>query len=142
MMQRTQTNKLKPTPANDKDGLKFFYDYIMKLGLDESSEEYIDEVSLFVGASFETTSESLAGTLLLLGMNPDKQDILYSELSSVMSSPDDYVSEEILDNLPYLGLVIKESLRLLPAAIASCLMKLLKSPLNDDYLYCRHSAEL
>lgn len=111
-------DELKLTDDNENGGLKYFYDYITKSGIiDLDSERYLDSLLLMNGASFETTSETLAAILLLLGMNADKQDILYEELKSVVGSESNHMSEENLEKLPYLALVIKESLRMLPVAL-------------------------
>lgn len=99
------------------EGLKFYYDYITRTDLDPKSIEYLESTLVFVGASYETTADVLANTLLLLAMNPDKQDILVSEIKSVLTSEDDFVTEEQCEQMPYLGLVMKEGLRLLPAAV-------------------------
>lgn len=108
-------DRLKPTEENnnneDTDGLKFYHDYISKTDLDPKSLEFLESTLVFTGASYETTADVLANTLLLLAMNPDKQEILYNEIKSVLSSPDDYVTEEQIELMPYLGLVIKEGLR-------------------------------
>jgi cytochrome P450 len=113
-------NDLKLTDDNERDGMKFFYDYMSKTGFSLKSDWYLESLLVLDAASFETTSETLSAILLLLGMNPNKQEILYNELKSVLSSENDHVTEKDIDNLPYLGLVIKESLRMLPVALVSC----------------------
>lgn len=70
-----------------------------------------------MGASAETTSSSLSNMLHLLAMNPDAQNKLYEELRSVLKSSTDNVAEEEMSKMPYLDLVIKECLRLLPVAV-------------------------
>jgi cytochrome P450 len=118
-------DRLKPTEENnnnedsDIEGLKFYHDYISKTDLDPKSLEFLESTLVFTGASYETTADVLANTLLLLAMNPDKQEILFNEIKSVLDSPDDCVSEEQIELMPYLGLTIKEGLRMLPAAVVS-----------------------
>lgn len=68
----------------------------------------------FIGASVDTTSSTLVNTLLLLAMHPDIQQRLYDEVSSVISSSNDRVTEAEAAQMPYLEKVIKEVLRLLP----------------------------
>lgn len=115
-----QLDKIKITDDSEKDGMKFYYDYISKTEFDQKdSERFIDSISMVVGASFVTTSDALSGTLLLLAMNPEKQEMLYNELRTVLGSADDFVTEEKCNQMPYLGLVLKESLRLFPAAVVS-----------------------
>lgn len=99
------------------EGLKFFKDYAKKLDLDPKSIEYLEGILVFVGASYETTADVLANTLLLLAMNPDKQDILVDEIKAVLNNDGEFVTEEQSEQMPYLDLVIKEGLRLLPAAV-------------------------
>lgn len=94
-----------------------------------------DEVVTFRGAGFETTGKVgfhienkqrevnlfpqkvIPGTLLLLAMNPQAQDKLVVEIFSVFSSDDDEVDEENINKMICLNLVLKESLRLIPAAL-------------------------
>lgn len=113
-------DKLKLTDDKERDGLKFYYDYVSKTEFDSTeSDRFIDSISMVMGASFVTTSDALAGTLLLLAENPEIQERLYNELKSVLSSADDYVTEEECEKMPLLGLVLKEALRLFPAGVVS-----------------------
>lgn len=76
--------------------------------------EYQETTSLFMGAAYETTAGTISAALLLLGINPEKQENLFNEVSSVLSSYQDEVTSEKINQMPYLDLVIKETLRLLP----------------------------
>lgn len=58
----------------------------------------------------ETTATSLCWTLFTLSLDPVAQDKLRSELSASSESP----TAEQLDALPYLDMVVKETLRLHP----------------------------
>lgn len=107
------------TGDSELEGLKFYADYISKTDMDPKSLEFLESTLVFVGASYETTADVLANTLLLLAMNPEKQLILYNEIKSVLHSSDDYVTEDQIELMPYLSLVIKEGLRMLPAAVVS-----------------------
>ncbi|KLT45743.1 putative cytochrome P450 [Cutaneotrichosporon oleaginosum] len=77
--------------------------------LDDTEMAY--QVSTFILAGSETTSNSLTWTLYRLAMNPDVQQRLREELDTLAS---DEPSLEQLNTLPYLENVIHESLRLDP----------------------------
>ncbi|KAI9295337.1 cytochrome P450 [Neoconidiobolus thromboides FSU 785] len=67
---------------------------------------------LFV-AGHDTTSMSLSGLLYHLAIYPEIQDKVRKEIQSNIKDINN-ISEEELKNLPYLEMVIKENLRLLP----------------------------
>jgi cytochrome P450 len=77
---------------------------------------------LFLGAAYETTAGTILAIFFLLSLNPDKQENLYNEISSILTSSDDEVTEKMMNEMHYLDLVIKESLRLLPVAVFSARM--------------------
>lgn len=56
----------------------------------------------------------MASTLLMLAMHQDIQDKVMDEIRDVFDSVHQEVDNEILNKLPYLDLVIKESMRLFP----------------------------
>ena len=60
----------------------------------------------------DTTSHTVIFILYLLANNPDVQDRLYGEMSSITSS------SEVLNHI-YLKAVIKEAMRMLPVAPAN-----------------------
>lgn len=78
---------------------------------------YSETIALFLGASFETTAGAIVNILVLLGMNPDAQDKVFEEISTIVQSEDEEITEEMLNQMKYLDLVIKETLRLIPNAI-------------------------
>lgn len=79
-----------------------------------SYEEFFDSTAFFLAASSDTTTSSLAHILFLLAMNQNAQNKLYDELKSVLKTCNDHVCNDKMSQMPYLDLVIKESLRLLP----------------------------
>lgn len=100
----------------DFNGTSYFgcmKDHLIKMDL----EEFIESFNMFIGASFETTSFTISSALFLLASNPDKQDKLYKEISSILTTHEDDVTEEMIIKLKYLELVIKETLRLFPAGV-------------------------
>jgi cytochrome P450 len=99
--------------AKNIDGITYFT--CMKNHLDRMEyDEYSESLALFLGAAYETTSGTILAILYLLSLNPDKQETLYNEISSILTSSDDEVTENMMNKMHYLDLVIKESLRLLP----------------------------
>lgn len=79
-----------------------------------SDQEILGHVSVFFAAGHETTAHGLSWTLLLLACFPRVADKVQEELSRVLG--DEEPSFERLDELVYLGWVIKESLRLFTPA--------------------------
>jgi cytochrome P450 family 313 len=114
-----QLQKLDKMQCNEDghEGLKFYHDYFSEIYGNQKSMEYLDSTIMFAGASNQTTADVISNTLLLLAMNPEKQDILVNELKSTLSSENDNVNEEQIAQMSYLDLVIKESLRMLPAVV-------------------------
>jgi cytochrome P450 len=107
--------------AKNIDGITYFT--CMKNHLDKMEyEEYSESLALFLGAAYETTAGTILAIFFLLSLNPDKQENLYNEISSILTSSDDEVTEKMMNEMHYLDLVIKESLRLLPVAVFSARM--------------------
>lgn len=63
-----------------------------------------------------STALSMSSVLLMLAIHQDIQDKVVDELNSVFPSWDDEVDTEIINNLKYLDLVIRECMRLFPIA--------------------------
>jgi|CZKU01.1.fsa_nt_gi cytochrome P450 len=73
-----------------------------------------DEVMTMVIAGHETTANSLAWALFLLSQNPAADARLGAELSAVLGGRLPTLDD--LPNLPYVGCVVSEALRLYPPA--------------------------
>ncbi len=82
-------------------------------GLDD--KEVRDQVLIFLLAGHETTATSLTFTLHLLGQHPQIQENLRTEVDRVLQGRTDPSLEDIM-NLRYTTMVIKEAMRLYPAA--------------------------
>lgn len=80
-----------------------------------SNDEIISQALIFLIAGYETTASSLAFACHVLATNPDVQKKLIQEIDSKCPSEDDLNYETII-NLPYLDMVISETLRLYPPA--------------------------
>ncbi len=82
-------------------------------GLDD--KEVRDQVLIFLLAGHETTATSLTFTLHLLGQNPEIQSYLHTEVDRVLQGRTEPTLEDVMA-LRYTTMVIKEAMRLYPAA--------------------------
>jgi len=85
-------------------------------GLEElDAEQLAREANLFLFAGHDTTSATLSWAWAMLGSHPEVQQRAYEEVAQV---PSEALVAELADprTLPYLGAVIKETLRLYPPA--------------------------
>ncbi|XP_026666507.1 probable cytochrome P450 301a1, mitochondrial isoform X2 [Ceratina calcarata] len=73
----------------------------------------------------DTTSSAVASTLYQLALHPDKQDLVYEEVCSVIPSEQMQLEGRHLDKLKYLKSCIKETLRMYPVVIGNgrCMTK-------------------
>lgn len=76
--------------------------------------ELRDQVLIFLLAGHETTATSLAFSLHLLARHPEQQARAREEISRVLGDRPPEAAD--LDRLPYLTQVLKEAMRLYPAA--------------------------
>ncbi|XP_031620366.1 probable cytochrome P450 49a1 [Contarinia nasturtii] len=67
----------------------------------------------------DTTSVAATSTIYQLSQNPDKQEILYKELKSIMPDVRAPVDTKTLEQMPFLRACIKETLRLYPVVIGN-----------------------
>ena len=81
-----------------------------------SDKQLRDEAMTLIFAGHETTAHALTWTWYLLAKNPDKVAMMREELGRVLNGRSPEVED--LPNLPYLEMVVKESLRLLPSVWA------------------------
>lgn len=79
-----------------------------------SDDELIGQMNTLFVAGHETTATTLAWTLLLLARHPSVLDAVTSEIDEVLG--DREPGPSVLDAMPVLDAVVKESLRLLPSA--------------------------
>ncbi|WP_374776338.1 cytochrome P450 [Streptomyces sp. NBC_01310] len=76
--------------------------------------ELRDQILIFLLAGHETTATSLCFALHLLARHPEQQDRAREEISRVLGDRTPEAAD--LDRLPYLTQVLKEAMRLYPAA--------------------------
>jgi cytochrome P450 len=81
-----------------------------------SDKQLRDEAMTLIFAGHETTAHALTWTWYLLAKNPDKVAKMREELARVLQGRNAEVKD--LPELPYLEMVVKESLRLLPSVWA------------------------
>jgi cytochrome P450 len=101
--------------------------------------ELRDQVLIFLLAGHETTATSLAFALHLLGLHPEQQERARAEALAVLG--DRPPRAEDLAALPYLTAVLKEAMRLYPAAavigrraVADCEIDGVRIPAGADVL--------
>jgi cytochrome P450 len=80
-----------------------------------SDDEVREQILIFLLAGHETTSMSLTFAFHLLGRHPDVQNKVRDEVKQVLGDRSPTASELISD-LPYTTAVLKEAMRLYPAA--------------------------
>ena len=78
-----------------------------------SDKQLRDEAMTLIFAGHETTAHALTWTWYLLAKNPGKAATMRDELGRILGGRRPEVDD--LPNLPYLEMVVKESLRLLPS---------------------------
>ncbi|XP_054086742.1 probable cytochrome P450 313a4 [Zeugodacus cucurbitae] len=80
-----------------------------------SHHDLIGEANTIVSAAFETSANGILSTLLMLAMHPPVQQRLFEEIINMFPDKNFYMDYENITNLPYLDMVVHETLRLMPA---------------------------
>ncbi|KAJ8715376.1 hypothetical protein PYW07_009858 [Mythimna separata] len=95
---------------------KAFLDLLLELSKNGvlTDKEIREEMDTIIAAGYETTSNQLTYTLLLLGAHPEVQEKLYRELLEVLG-PDRDVEKDDVTKLVYTNAVLMESLRMFPS---------------------------
>uniref|UniRef100_A0A8D9AC24 Cytochrome P450 4g15 n=1 Tax=Cacopsylla melanoneura TaxID=428564 RepID=A0A8D9AC24_9HEMI len=104
---------------NIESSFKSFAELMMESAdYNKSDDELlISQIITIIGAGQDTTKSQNMVTLILLAIHQDVQDKVLEELDHVLGSDSSYCpTYEDLCKLEYLDMVIKESLRLYPAA--------------------------
>ncbi|XP_037070472.1 cytochrome P450 3A9-like [Pollicipes pollicipes] len=78
-----------------------------------TNEELVSNAFAFIAGGYETTSTALAFTSHLLARHPAVQSRLYDEITANVPASGDLSYDNVAD-LPYLDMVIQESLRFYP----------------------------
>lgn len=95
------------------NGRMVLVDHIIRNEDNFTSKEILDHVLTFIGG-YETISNAVAHVVLLLAINPDKQEQLYKAIQTSISSADDINNSAVVNGIEYLELVLRESHRLMP----------------------------
>ncbi|KXJ82711.1 hypothetical protein RP20_CCG011891 [Aedes albopictus] len=110
--------KTPPSNNNDSTNTENLIERLERLTYETSEMDYatmMDNIDTFLFASVDTTSSTVASTLLMMAMHPEVQERVYREVAQVTPAGD-YVTLEDLPKLTYLDQVIKETMRLIPVA--------------------------
>uniref|UniRef100_A0A182SMX1 Cytochrome P450 n=1 Tax=Anopheles maculatus TaxID=74869 RepID=A0A182SMX1_9DIPT len=96
-----------------------FLDLLLNVRVDGNSLSDLDireEVDTFMFEGHDTTTSGIAFTFYQLAKHPEIQERLYQEIQDVLGADFRTVplTYSTLQNFPYLDMVVKESLRLLP----------------------------
>ncbi|EDV24791.1 uncharacterized protein TRIADDRAFT_25545 [Trichoplax adhaerens] len=94
-----------------------FLPYVLSRG-ELSDEEITGNVIELMGGGVDTSANTIMWVLYILGKNPDIQEKLYQEVSSVLKNGQ-FPDSQSVQKMPYLKGVIKESERLYPVLIAT-----------------------
>lgn len=79
-----------------------------------SHENVLDEMMIVILAGLDTSAITVFGTLLLLSINQNHQEMVVNELHSIFETSDSDVTPSHLTDMKYTERVIKETMRLLP----------------------------
>ncbi|XP_054263503.1 cytochrome P450 4c21-like isoform X2 [Macrosteles quadrilineatus] len=111
----TNINELHENLANDenKERINFFdvYSILQQNYPDFTEADLRCEIVTLYCTGTDTIGSGTASCLLALAQYQDVQERLYKEICSVVGPDDDDVTLEDLSNMPYLEMVIKETLR-------------------------------
>ncbi|XP_055321750.1 cytochrome P450 4c3-like [Sitodiplosis mosellana] len=81
------------------------------------SEDLVkDQIEAFLIAGYETSSNTVAYTVLVLAMHPQIQEQVFNELRSIFDTPDEQTTYDHIQKMHLLDRVIKETMRLCPTA--------------------------
>ncbi|XP_026482628.1 cytochrome P450 4C1-like [Ctenocephalides felis] len=96
--------------------LDLLFEYTKQEGQTWTDQQLNDEVSTMMIAGNDTTATVACFTMMMLGIHKSYQDLVVNELKEIFSGPDRNRDPEISDlqNMIYLDLAIKETMRLFP----------------------------
>ncbi|KAK3736032.1 hypothetical protein QZH41_002750 [Actinostola sp. cb2023] len=119
---QTQPKELTLNPSLIKD----FLDMLLNATSVDTTEhkkltddEVIAQCVVFLLAGYESSSFTLSMMCYSLATNPDVQERLQQEIDRVWTDEDEMPSYDMVHKLPYLDMVMSETLRLYPPAFAS-----------------------
>ncbi|XP_060831919.1 cytochrome P450 6k1-like [Bombus pascuorum] len=77
-------------------------------------DDLVSQAAIFFLGGFETSSTTMSFTLHELAMNPDIQKTLRAEIHDALAKTDGKITYDMIMTLPYLDMVISETLRKYP----------------------------
>ncbi|VVD04284.1 unnamed protein product, partial [Leptidea sinapis] len=99
------------------DKVDSFLDHLILLSQRQNGftdTELREEITTFLLAATDTSAVAICNTLLLLGKYPKIQEKVHEELVRVFENDNEKLYKDLLSDLKYLDMVLKESLRLYP----------------------------
>lgn len=79
-----------------------------------SMEDVLGEVSTLLLAGNDTSATVISFVILSLALHPEIQERVYAEIMNEIPGLDHEVTADDIQNLPYMDLVFKETLRVFP----------------------------
>ncbi|VVC93542.1 unnamed protein product [Leptidea sinapis] len=113
---RKKRNDLKHVDLNVYENQTIF-DHLILLSQRQNGftdKELREEITTFLLAATDTSAVAICNTLLLLGKYPKIQEKVHEELVRVFENDKEKSFKDVLNDLKYLDMVLKESLRLYP----------------------------
>lgn len=83
-------------------------------GFQFKGDDLVAQAAVFFTGGFETSSTTMSFTLYQLAMNPDIQTTLRKEIHDALEETGGKVTYEMIMTLPYLDMVVSETLRMYP----------------------------
>ncbi|XP_068979726.1 cytochrome P450 6k1-like [Bombus flavifrons] len=77
-------------------------------------DDLVAQAAVFFIAGFETSATTISFTLYELALNPDIQETLRAEIHDALANTDGKITYDMIMKLPYLDMVISETLRKYP----------------------------
>ncbi|VVC93549.1 unnamed protein product [Leptidea sinapis] len=105
------------TVFGQDDKVDSFLDHLILLSQRQNGftdTELREEITTFLLAATDTSAVAICNTLLLLGKYPKIQEKVHEELVRVFENANEKLFKDVLSDLKYLDMVLKESLRLYP----------------------------
>ena len=84
---------------------------------DFDEKAMLDHIDGMIVAGTETTSVTLANTILALAMHPNLQEKVYQEIMDVVLEKGRFIDYATIGKLEYMETVLKETMRVLPIVI-------------------------